>query len=384
METFKNLTYTEKSIYSSLLVSSKLKKDLMIEFDLPKTTINRNLQNLLSKNLIKEVGFKSSTGGRPAIIYAPNETSFYIIGIDISRSYSEVVILDSSLAVLFKKRFEMDINLSPEDSIINIYNSLSTALNSLLIDKEKIIGIGLGVVEPINPKTGIIGTITNPLNKQWSNLNIKKLFEKYFDIPVLIDRGTNMAALGEYFINSNTDISKIIYLNIGRGIRYGLVHNGSVIDSFNPIYDALAHMVIDINGENCQCGKNGCLELYGTILAIENNFNKDNKTNYSINEIIEKSINGDSKASLVIDNAIHSLAIGINNFFNLLNPDKVIINGPLIQKNPYFFEKLINYIKDLNHNKEIIASIYFKDASFGESIISIGAAISFIISTLEK
>lgn len=384
MEEFKSLTSTEKSIYKSLLVSSKLKKDLMIEFDLPKTTINRNLQNLLSKNLIKETGLKSSTGGRPAIIYAPNETSFYVIGIDISRSYSEVVILDSSLAVLFKKRFQMDINLSPEDSIINIYNSLSTALKSLLIDKEKIIGIGLGVVEPINPKTGIIGTITNPLNKQWSNLNIKKLFEKYFDIPVLIDRGTNMAALGEFFINSNSDISKIIYLNIGRGIRYGLVHNGTVIDSFNPIYDALAHMVIDINGQKCQCGKNGCLELYGTILAIENNFNKTALSNCSIDEIIEKYILGNSDANLVVDSAIHALAVGINNFFNILNPDKVIINGPLIQKDSCIFEKLIKYIENLNPNKNNIDSIYFNDSDFGESIISIGAALTFIINNIKK
>lgn len=384
MNEFKNLTDIEKSIYKSLLISKKLKKDLMAEFDLPKTTINRILQNLLSKSLIKENGLTSSTGGRPAIIYAPSESLFYVVGVDISRSYSELVILNSSLDTLFKKRFQMDTLLSPEDSIINIANSLSSAIDYLSIDKEKIIGIGLGVVEPIDPKTGVIGTVTNALNQQWNNLNIKKLFEKYFDIPVLIDRGTNMGALGESFINSNTNIDKIIYLNLGLGIRYGLVHNGKVIDSFNPIYDALGHMVVDINGEKCQCGKNGCLELYGTILAMKNNYAKATNTTLSIDEIIEKSTSGDLNAISVIDNSLNALAIGINNFFNILNPNKVIINGPLIQKNPYIFEKLTNYIKELNHNKNAIDSIYFKDSYFGESIISIGAAITFIINYIDR
>lgn len=379
MSKFNNLTNLEKSIYKSLLVSKKLKKDLMLEFNLPKTTINRTLQNLISKNLIKENGLESSTGGRPPIIYAPNENSFFTIGIDISRSYSEIIIIDSALNILFENRFKMDADINPENTVININNTLSTALSSLSISKERIIGIGLGVVEPIDPKTGIIGTITNSLNSQWNNLNIKDLFEKYFDIPVLIDRGANMAALGEFFININKNINKIIYLNLGLGIRYGLVHNGKVIDSFDPIYDALGHMIINSRGEKCQCGKNGCLELYGTISSIEDSYNISSAKNLSIDDIIKNALLGDSKATLAINNTLNALAIGINNFSNILNPDKVIINGPLIQKNPYIFETLIDYIQKLNQNRDKIHSIYSKDSSSGESIISMGAAITFII-----
>lgn len=379
MNDFINLTDLEKSIYKSLLVSKKLKKDLMLEFNLPKTTINRALQDLISRNLIKENGLEISTGGRPPIIYAPNENSFFTIGIDISRSYSEIIIIDSALNILFKNRFKMDANLNPENTVININNTLFTALSNLSISKERIIGIGLGVVEPIDPKTGVIGTITNSLNTQWTNLNIKKLFEKYCDLPVLINRGANMAALGEFFININRNINKIIYLNLGLGIRYGLVHNGRVIDSFDPTYDALGHMIINAQGEKCQCGKNGCLELYGTISSIEDTYNTNNKKKVSIDDIIKIALLGDLEATLAINEALHALAIGINNFSNILNPDKVIINGPLVQKNPYIFETLIEYIQELNQNKDRIHSIYSKDSYFGESIIAMGAAITFII-----
>lgn len=384
MNEFKELSSIEKNIYKSLLVSKKLKKDLMLEMNLPKTTVNRALQNLISKNLIEEIGFDSSTGGRPPIVYGPSSNNFFVIGIDISRSYSEVIIVDSSLNIKFKNRFEMTIKLDPKSTVTKISKIIFDAIYNLSIDKNKIIGISLGVVEPIDLKSGTFGSLSNFLNKQWSELNIKALFEEYFSLPIFIDRGTNMAALGEFFINQDTNLKKIIYLNLGLGIRYGLVNNGEIMDSHHKIYDALGHMTINLNGSKCICGKNGCLELYGTISAIESNYNLNNKSNkINIDSIIKNALLGEEKALKAIDDALYALSIGINNFSNILNPDKVIINGPLIQKNPYIFEKLIENIKSFNNNDSSIESIYSKTSYFKESIISMGAAITLILKHID-
>lgn len=384
MNEFKELSSIEKNIYKSLLTSKKLKKDLMLEMNLPKTTVNRALQNLIAKNLIEEIGFESSTGGRRPIVYGPSPNNFFVIGIDISRSYSEVVIINSSLNIKFKNRFEMTIDLDPKSTITKISKIIFDAIYNLSIDKNKIIGISLGVVEPIDLKSGTFGSLSNFLNNQWSELNVKALFEKYFSLPIFIDRGTNMAALGEFFINQDANLKKIIYLNLGLGIRYGLVNNGEIIDSHHKIYDALGHMTINLTGDKCICGKNGCLELYGTISAIESNYNLDDSSNkINIDSIMENALLGDKKALKAIDDALYALSVGINNFSNILNPDKVIINGPLIQKNPYIFKKLIENIKSLNNNDKSIESTYSKTSYFKESIISMGAAITLILKHID-
>ncbi|MGL4656618.1 MAG: ROK family transcriptional regulator [Sarcina sp.] len=377
----KNLNEIEKLIYRSLLISKKLKKDLMEDLTLPKTTVNRSLENLIKKGLIEKQGLEISTGGRKPIIYAPVSDSFYSIGIDISRSYSEILLINSSLEIIYKNRFPMTFDLNSTSTVEKIISLIYDALSTLNIDSVKILGIGLGVIEPIDVKTGIMGCITNPLNDSWTNMNIKELFSKYLDIPIYLNKGTNMAAIGEYFINKDKNTKKIIYLNLGRGIRYSLINNGQITDSQNEVYDALGHMTINLNGEKCICGKSGCLELYATINAIETNFNKNSNSDFkSIDDIFKLFVENNSKAKESIDNSLFALASGINNFSSIINPDKVILNGPLMQKHNYVFEKLIENFKLLNPE---IASIYSNTPSFGDSSIAFGAAIECLKITLK-
>lgn len=376
----KNLNEIEKSIYKSLLISQKLKKDLMEDLILPKTTVNRSLESLIEKGLVKKQGLENSTGGRKPIIYAPINDSFYSFGVDISRSYSEILLINSSLQVLYKNRFPMTFDLDSISTVKKISSLIKGSISNLNIDTNKILGIGLGVIEPIDIQTGIMGCITNPLNDSWTDVNIRELFSKYLNIPIYLNKGTNMAAIGEYFINEDKNIKKIIYLNLGRGIRYSLIDNGKITDSHNKVYDALGHMTIDLNGENCICGKSGCLELYATINSIETKFNKNSNSDFkSIDDIFKLFEENNTDAKKIIDDTLFALASGINNFSSIISPDKVILNGPLMQKHNYIFEKLIENFKLLNPD---IASIYSNTPSFGNSSIAFGAAIECLKITL--
>ncbi|MGL5766856.1 MAG: ROK family transcriptional regulator [Sarcina sp.] len=378
----KNLNEIEISVYKSLLISKKLKKDLMEDLSLPKTTVNRALENLIQKNLIQKQGLENSTGGRKPIIYAPVPDTFYSLGVDISRSYSEIILINSALEIVYKNRFPMTFRLDSNSTVKKISNLILEALKASNIDINKILGMGLGVIEPIDIQTGIMGCISNPINNSWNNVNLKDLFSKYLKIPIYLNKGTNMAAIGEFFINRDNHIKKLIYLNLGRGIRYSLINNGQIIDSHNKVYDALGHMTIDLNGENCVCGKSGCLELYATINAIENNFNKNSNSDFkSIDDIFKLLEENNLNAKNSIDKALFALASGINNFSSIISPDKVILNGPLMQKHQYVFEKLIENFKILNPD---IAFIYSNKPSFGDSSISFGAAIECLRNILNS
>lgn len=376
-----NLNTLEKSVYKSLLVSKKLKKDLILEFSMPKTTINRVLENLLNKNLIEKNGLENSTGGRKPIIYATSSNNFYSIGVDLSRSYSEIIILNSSLEIIFKNRFNMTAELEPIQTVTKICELIKNAITNLNLNIKKFIGLGLGVIDPIDVKTGQLGQITNSLNNNWTDINIKNLFLQLLDLPVFLNRGTTMATIGESFINQNKAIKKIIYINIGRGIRYSFINNGKTENPIGKIYDPLAHMTIKINGKPCICGKYGCLELYASINTMEDFFNASQLTCYTkIDDIFLLFKKGNSKAKEIIDTVLFTLAVGINNLSDITNPDKVILNGPLIQKDNYVFERLIDNFKNLNTTIDI-ESVYSCTPYFGESSISVGSAIACIIDT---
>lgn len=402
-----NLNKKEKEIYKAIITANrKLKKDLMDELNLPKTTVNRLLQSLISKKLIKEMGIDKSTGGRPPIIYGCNEDSFYIIGIDIARSYSEVIILNSSLKIIFKHRVLMTEDFTPESTINYIATKIKEALNDLGIEDDKILGIGLGAVGPINIKTGVLGNVTNFKNNSWSGANLKSLILNHFSFPLFIGNGANMAALGEFYFNYNSSIEKVAYLNLGLGIRYGLVVNGKIIKNPNSKEDAFGHMTIKYDGDTCPCGNKGCLELYGTIGGIENLYKKYsnksiplsliiehikdkfnyNKTNLSSDKFIEYMINSSQETNdfyfKALNESIKILAFGLNNFSNLINADRIVINGPLIQVDDIVYSLLSYHLKNINNNEKSVDSIYTTEGYFKDNIISTGAAFTLLLNKL--
>ncbi len=403
-----NLSKKEKEIYKAIIIShQKLKKDLMNELNMPKTTANRILQSLISKGLIKELGIDKSTGGRPPIIYGGNKDSFYIIGIDLARSYSETVILNSSLEILFKERIVMDEASTPQSTIDYLAPRIKEALNKLNIEDNKVLGIGVGAVGPVNTETGILGNVTNFKNKSWSGANIKALISKYFSYELLIGNGTNMAALGEFYFSYNPSIQKVVYLNLGLGIRYGLVVNGKIIKNPNSKEDAFGHMTIKYDGDVCPCGNKGCLELYGTIGGIENLYKKYSGESACLNLII-RNILSDLKYDetklddfdymkylsnyfsetnnyyfKALNDGIHILALGLNNFSNLINADRIVINGPLIQKDILIYKLLLYHLKTLNNNDSTINKIYTTEGYFKSNIISTGAAFTLLLNKLQ-
>nr|MDH3162117.1 ROK family protein [Bacillus licheniformis] len=46
-------------------------------------------------------------------------------------------------------------------------------------------------------------------------------------------------------------------MNIGRGVGAGIVINGKLYHGAEGIAGELGHMIIDINGEKCECGNRG-------------------------------------------------------------------------------------------------------------------------------
>lgn len=68
------------------------KKGIQSILDLKLTTLNRMMKILQERKLIVSLGEAESTGGRKAITYDIAHQGFYLIGVDLSRTYVKVVL----------------------------------------------------------------------------------------------------------------------------------------------------------------------------------------------------------------------------------------------------------------------------------------------------
>ncbi|WP_234124162.1 ROK family protein [Clostridium hydrogenum] len=359
------------------------KKNLQALTGMTLTTLNRVMKNLKDKRLIMEIGISESTGGRKAVEYSVAKTGIYVIGVDISRTYVRIIVSNLKLNILAKEEFFMDDSFSPEKTIEKIMHMLEQKLTELSIEKSEVLGIGVGTVGPLNREKGIMLNPKNFFNESWNNVYLKDMLESKISIPCFIDNGANTAVLSEYLFGEGKNLKNIVYIHCGIGIRSAVITDGSIIRTINDSEDAFAHMIVDLNGEKCICGNNGCIESYSSIKALIRRFNLSANmiNNEEVKEeeykkILNLAMQNNKFAKEVINTGAETLGVGLANLAKLLNPQLIILCGPLVNNYELYYKTAIKtFYKNNCLNNEVVFS---KGGKFKEDAIAIGSALMVI------
>lgn len=110
-------------------------------------------------------------------------------------------------------------------------------------------------------------------------------------------------------------------------------------------------MVIKENGLECNCGRKGCFEKYGSMRAFKDNLRNElgleDKTSGKELMAILKNTTKESKDYAKIEKVrkqyIRDLSVGITNLVNIFEPEAIGIGGSFV----YFSEALLDDIKEL-------------------------------------
>jgi predicted NBD/HSP70 family sugar kinase len=389
----KQLQSDRKRVFSIIQKNGPLTKNEIITIeDFKLTTLNRIIYDLEVLGLITETSVGESTGGRKPVLYDVNPTKAYVIGVDISRTYVQIIIANLKIQVLKERRFLLEESYSPERTLEHVIEIINNLMIELKVTKEQIMGIGVATVGPINRERGIL---LNPINfggGNWQNVAIKEILQQSLEIPVVIDNGANTAVIGEYFFGCGRSHDNIAYINCGIGIRTGTITSKKIIRTINDCEDAFGHMVVDINGDQCYCGNYGCLENYSSIHAILKKFKDEIKKGQpslvikdlkEINylDVFQAANEGDIVAKDIVFNSANVFGIALANYIKLLNPHLVILSGPIIYNSDMFYnvstEVALKRINDSNAN-----IIFSKGGHFKEYAMAVGAAAMVIESCL--
>ncbi|GKU23205.1 ROK family protein [Clostridium folliculivorans] len=349
---------------------------------LKKSTLNRELETLCESSIITEIIAEESTGGRKPSLFDMNDTMYYLIGVDISRTYIQIVITNLKMTILDEKTIYGWFSIKEQEEIIT--ENIKELLEEGNIPLSNVIGIGMGVVVQIHEK--------EELNK---NNELKKAIEKNLNLPVFIDNGANTALIAEANFGVGRGKDNLSYVHCGVGIRSAVISSGNIVRTINNSEDAFGHMTVEIGGELCSCGNYGCVEGYASILKITSKFinevkkGKMTKLEKAIEEVDYIDIcnlaeNGDETAKAVIIDAAVYFGTGLANFIKILSPQMIILSGPLIEHSRLFYEntKIVALRKCYSTNSNYIE--FYKGGFFENKSIAIGAAYLAFDETLKN
>lgn len=365
-----------KMIYSLIYQHGPISRaELLEKSKVKQTTLARTIQELLHKKYIREQTVVPTDRGRPPVLYRIEPTASYIIGLQISRLEVKVGLVDLRFHLIEQKSFLMTSMHTPQIVIAKIKETIRSFLERQQISVDQLLGIGIGTIGPLDRKNGVIVHIESSLAPGWDHVPIAELLQAEFPVRILLENAANMAALGEYK-HMSSPIANLLYCISSRGLGCGVISNGELLKGIEGT-SGYGHMIIDINGPLCTCGRRGCLISYTSPYAILQTLQQKRPSlhleeNAQIDHVIEFLKQGDQLTADIVMKSAEYFGVGLANIINLFHSELVILNGSLIYEYPNYYEKVIEtayaYVLDKNR-------VTFSQGLLKENAIMLGASV---------
>ena len=312
------------------------------------------------------------------------------IGIDLGGTNIAAAIVNEDGKMLHKTSIPTLVS-EGRDAILT---GLETVCEQLLAESgmatSEIKSIGIGVPGMMNVETGEVLFSANlqPL----ANVNITTRLKEKFGLPVYINNDANVAALGEVAAGGAKGYQEAIFVTLGTGVGGGIVMGGKIYSGHNGTAGEIGHILIQMGGRQCGCGRKGCWEAYasatGLILTTKELMEQDKSS--KMWEIVGGDINkvngrtsfdamraGDATAQKVVDTYLEHLAAGIIDLINIFEPQVVCIGGGISNEGETLLAPLREIVKRETYSgkSDQVSQVMITKASLGNDAGIVGAAM---------
>ncbi len=314
-------------------------------------TIMRITNEFIESGFVKITGKGISKGGKPPETLQVIPESRYFAGVDLSDSTITSVILDLKGNIVSKNNISVDNNMKNNKVINMAAEILDVLIKESEIDRSKLYGVGIGVPGIVDPARGV----ANSQSLGLEDFDIGRYFRDYFAIESFVENTPKAAAVAEHWYGSGRGYDNFIMLAFGRGIGSAMMVNGEIYRGMHNMSGEFGHMVVDLDGPLCHCGKKGCLETVASSSAIERQARQLLQEGFSsimrkmtgeVPESVSAQIvmaaaeQGDTIALMIAEKAIKYIVLGIENLVSLLDINYIVLSGRILKQSPWFLAEI--------------------------------------------
>ena len=189
-----------------------------------------------------------------------------VIGVDLGGSAIRLGVINDHGRLSGFKSIEIPQSRKKEIVLTLITDSIREHIQNQISIGNKVLAVGIGSPGIINPDKGLV--VTSPNFPGWTNVPLKSLLEKSFNLPVFLDNDANSAAFGEKWRGAGRRVNSLVCLTMGTGIGGGIILNGEVWRGAHGMSGEIGHITVNPEGPKCNCGNYGCLESYSSATGM--------------------------------------------------------------------------------------------------------------------
>lgn len=304
------------------------------QLNLNKSTVSSIYTELKDEGYIKDVrqGKSTSSGGRKPNLICLNRNYGFVASFSIGTGYmTSMFNYVNGETILYNRQYIEHFDILHIMQIIekNIQKvqAVDTTLHGLLA-----IGFSIhGIVS--NNKV-----LDSPF-LQLDGIDLKKYYEKEFNVPVILENEANLSAVFENDYSVNSVIQDLVVISIHRGIGMGVIANRTLYRGYRGMAGEIGRTLVlderDPQKHHLVKIESLCSED-AIISQVKAAKHLDNITS---NQLIQLYHN-DTEVQQIFERAIKLLAEVTYNSFVAYGPEKIYFNATLFEDIPEVYAKI--------------------------------------------
>lgn len=203
----------------------------------------------------------------------------------------------------------------------------------------------------------------------YTGMEVRKLLEKEFHVPVAVENDVNAAAIGEAAFGAGKEEKDFLCITYGTGVGGAIVINGAVYTgsafSAGEFGGILIHPEARIIGNPFS----GCYEKYASTTALVEAAKKLDPTLDSGRKIFSKF--DEITVRELIDSWIDEIVYGLITVIHIFNPSCIVLGGGIMAQ-PYVTEQVRKRIR--SEIMDSFSNVKIYQAQLGNQAGMLGAA----------
>jgi len=299
---------------------------------LSRSTVSSLVGDLQQAGLLVERGGRggapaTAQGGRPPVLLALDPSAGTVLGMHFDHPFLRVALADLGSTILAEARQALDIDHDAASGLDAAAALVEEVLERAGVERDHVIGAGVGLAGPIERKAGTVGSST--ILPGWVGIHVAEELTGRLGLPVHVDNDANLGALAEFVLGAGRGAREMTYLMLSSGIGAGLVLDGRLYRGAGGTAGEIGHVVVDEQGPICRCGNRGCLETFAGADALVELLRRSHGDSLTMEGMLALAEAGDPACRRVIADAGRAVGGAVASLCNQFNPDRVVVGGEL-------------------------------------------------------
>jgi predicted NBD/HSP70 family sugar kinase len=342
--------------------------DIARELDITRTTAGKLVGNLIDEGLVREVArlHELSRVGRPGVLVELDPTGAYFLGLDVSSTSLAAVLIDFGASVV---RRDFVIKRRGHHRPEAVAETLAEMARRLVmeagVEAGLIRGVGLSVPGTIDHD----GVVVFAPHLGWEDVGIRALLSRELGRPWPIRVCNDAVALAAAVGALNSPVAQnVLIILLSEGVGGAIVNKGQVFEGSLGFAGEVGHMIL---APACDGRSSRTFGVLCGYLPFARFLPPGKSVSDALARLADRDDLGDVLEE-VLANWAASLSVGFLNLIHVLNPDSIIVGGPLAVLYPRVAETVQSKLRmHLLHGFPVPS---IKATGFDGDTLAIGAA----------